>query len=73
MDKPQVDKMISLISQEKLDSRVSEIISPEMYLPNILYLPHQVIVRQFVMGLIFLMLVEVDVSGCDFQGSGDYV
>ena len=73
MNKPQVDKVISLISQEKLDSRVSEIVSPKMYLPNILYLPHQVIVRQFVMCLIFLVLVEVDVSGSDFEGSRYYV
>ena len=29
--------------------------------------------RQFVMGLVFLMLVEVDVSGGDFEGPGDYV
>ena len=65
--------MVCLVGQEKLDSGVSEIISPEMDLPDVLDLPDQVIVGQLVMGLVLLVLVEVDVSRCNFQGTRYYV
>ena len=43
-NQPQINKMVSLIRQEELNSRVSEIISPQVNLTDILYLPDQVIV-----------------------------
>jgi hypothetical protein len=41
----QVYKVIGLISQEKLNSRVSQIVSPQVYFAYVLYLPDQIVVR----------------------------
>ena len=54
--------MVGVISEEELNSRVSQIISPEMYFPDIVNLPGDVVVGHLVVLFVFLMLIEVYVS-----------